>query len=29
VKVVASDLGQKSGILGASTLVSQRFFDFD
>ena len=29
VKVVASDLGEKSGILGASTLVSQRFFDFD
>ncbi len=29
VKVVASELGEKSGILGASTLVSQRFFDFD
>ena len=29
VKVLASDLGEKSGILGASTLVSQRFFDFD
>jgi len=29
VKVVASDLVEKSGILGASTLVSQKFFDFD
>jgi glucokinase len=27
VKVVASELAEKSGILGASTLVTQRFFD--
>ncbi len=29
VKVIASSLAEKSGILGASTLVSRRFFDFD
>jgi glucokinase len=28
VSVGVSQLGEKSGILGASTLVSQRFFDF-
>jgi predicted NBD/HSP70 family sugar kinase len=29
VRVAASELAEKSGILGASTLISQRFFDFD
>jgi glucokinase-like ROK family protein len=29
VKVVASGLAEKAGILGASTLVTQRYFDFD
>ncbi len=29
VKVVASGLAEKSGILGASTLMSRKYFDFD
>jgi predicted NBD/HSP70 family sugar kinase len=29
LKIVASDLVEKSGILGASTLVNQELFDFD